>query len=99
MVTCSLCLTNWAQWQEDVWGSGFLDSRFLDLSATLAWVTTFTSRPFYLWEIFTEAIRRVYAWVSEPVQQYREEELDYVDILDRPAKASRYTDSSIRLSN
>jgi hypothetical protein len=36
-VKLSLCLTNWALRHEGVWGSGFIDPRFLDLGTSWRW--------------------------------------------------------------
>jgi hypothetical protein len=38
----SLCLTNYALCHEDVWGSRYINSRFLDLGTSLRWVVSFT---------------------------------------------------------
>jgi hypothetical protein len=49
-VKLPLCLTNYALRHEDVWGSGFIDSHFLDLGTNWKWVVSFTLRPLYLRE-------------------------------------------------
>jgi hypothetical protein len=46
-VKLSLCLTNSALRHEDVWRSGSIDPRILDLGTSLRWVISFTPRPFY----------------------------------------------------
>jgi hypothetical protein len=43
----SLCLTNEVLRNEDVWGSGGIDPRFLDLGTSWRWVVSFTPRPLY----------------------------------------------------
>jgi hypothetical protein len=44
----SLCLINWALGHEGVWGSGCIDSYFLDLGTSWRWVVRFKPRPLYL---------------------------------------------------
>jgi hypothetical protein len=46
-VKLSLCLTNYALRHEDVWGSGCIDPRFLELGTSWSWVVSFTPRPLY----------------------------------------------------
>jgi hypothetical protein len=46
-VKLSLDLTNKAPRHEDVWGSGCIDPRFLDLGTSWRWVVSFTPRPLY----------------------------------------------------
>jgi hypothetical protein len=42
----SLCLTNWSLYHEDVWGSGRIDPRILDLNINWRWVVTLTAQAF-----------------------------------------------------
>jgi hypothetical protein len=42
-----LCLTNWALRHEGVWGSGCIDSHFLDLGSSWRWVVSFSPLPLY----------------------------------------------------
>jgi hypothetical protein len=44
----SLCLTNYALAHEGVWGSGYIDPRFLGLGTSWRWVVSFTPLPLYL---------------------------------------------------
>jgi hypothetical protein len=46
-VKLSLCLTDYALRHEDVWGSGCIDPRFLDLGTSWRLVVSFTPRPLY----------------------------------------------------
>jgi hypothetical protein len=46
-VKLSLCLINYALRDEGVWGSGCIDSHFLDLGTSWRWVVSFTPRPLY----------------------------------------------------
>jgi hypothetical protein len=43
----SLCLTTLALRHEDVWRSGCIDPRILDLGTSWRWVVSFTFRPLY----------------------------------------------------
>jgi hypothetical protein len=44
-VKLSLCLSNWALCHEGIWGSGYIDPHFLNLSTSWKWVVSF---PLYL---------------------------------------------------
>jgi hypothetical protein len=46
-VKLSLCLTNEAVRHEDVWGSGCIDPRFLDLGTSWRRMVSFTPRSLY----------------------------------------------------
>jgi hypothetical protein len=46
-VNVSLYVTNCALRHEDVWGSGCIDPRFLDLGTSWRWVVIFTTRSHY----------------------------------------------------
>jgi hypothetical protein len=46
-VKLSLCLINSALCHENIWGSGCIDPRILDLGTSWSWVISFTSRPLY----------------------------------------------------
>jgi hypothetical protein len=46
-VKLSLCLTNYALRHEGVWGSGCIDTYFLDLGTSWRWAVSFTPRPLY----------------------------------------------------
>jgi hypothetical protein len=46
-VKLSLCLTNSALRNEDVWGSGCIYPHFLDLDTSWRWVVSFTPLPLY----------------------------------------------------
>jgi hypothetical protein len=47
IVKLSLCLTNWVLRYEGVWGSGYINPRFLDLGTSWRWVVNFTPWPLY----------------------------------------------------
>jgi hypothetical protein len=46
-VKLSLCLINQALCDEGVWGSGYIDPHFLDLSSSWRLAISFTPRPLY----------------------------------------------------
>jgi hypothetical protein len=48
-VKLSLCLTNSELRHEDVWGSGCIDPRILDLGTSRRWVVSSTPRQLYPW--------------------------------------------------
>jgi hypothetical protein len=103
-VKLSLCLTNYALRQEDVWGSGCINPHLLDLGTSWRWVVSFTPRPLYPREKAPVPIGWEAAWAPKQVWKtwrrenswhYRDSNSDLSVV--QPV-ASRYTHYAIMVA-